>query len=208
MKNLYIYFFALFLGCSGASNPLPQSLTYTVSNEKNPVNNVVIVNINQRLSVEQLAYLADEIFKSLPKKPNTFIGYLLPNMKKGAGAWAVTNYTPELEIEILGTSKEEFDERQKRTLEISKKAIGVWEGIEPDKFNYALVDSSEFYLLKLIFPKYEITDTVNVKQMDGESFIYLKNAVGKQHYKINLLDQLIYFDESGKTYQSYQSLKK
>lgn len=202
---LFVALLALFFGCSEPSIKMPDGFTYKIINKgEHPINNVVSVEINKRLTVEQLKYLGDEIFKTLPKRPKTFIGYLLPGMKDGA--WAITNYEPNLQVEIIGTSEEEFQRKEKLTKAISENAIGAWQGIEPDKFNYALVDSAGFHLFKLVFPDYELTDTVKIIKNNDETIIKTKNAVDKEYYKINVLGNLVYYNTDGKPYQTYNSL--
>ncbi|MFN0254472.1 hypothetical protein [Pedobacter ureilyticus] len=98
-----------------------------------------------------------------------------------------------------------IEQLKKQTGPFLKNSIGVWKA--NDSINYALVDSASFHLFKLIYPNYVITDTVSVKQLDGETLIYHPNPIGKEHYKINALDQLVYFDDLGKPNQTYESLK-
>lgn len=208
-KKLYVIamFSIALISCSKNKIEMPDGFSYKVNIGKHPINNVVSVDINKRLSLEQLKFLGNEIFETLPKRPKTFIGYLLPGMKDGSGAWAVTNYGDNPEIEIIGTTQDEYLKKQKLTKFLSENSLGAWEGIEPNKFNYLLTDSSGYYLFKMIYSDYVLTDTVNVKQINGETFIYLNKPLGKEHYKINILDQLVYFNEEGNPMQSYQSIK-
>jgi hypothetical protein len=93
-----------------------------------------------------------------------------------------------------------------QTKNLINKSLGVWKG--KDSANYALVDSADFSLFKVVFPDYILTDTVNVKHADGETFIYMNNAVGKECYKINVMNQLVYYDDAGKPFQTYESINK
>lgn len=106
------------------------------------------------------------------------------------------------------TNKEfsDFSRRlEKQTSVFIYNSIGVWKA--RDSVNYALIDSADLHLFKVIYPDYVITDTVNVKQFDGETFIYHANPIGKECYKINVLDQLVYYDDLGKPFQTYQPIK-
>lgn len=207
-QYLFIFLICLiFSSCGDSSVAMPEGFTYKVVVAKHPINNVVTVEINKRISLEQLKYLGNEVFKTLPERPKTFIGYVLPGMRENAGAWAITNYDPEQQIEIMGTTEEEFLKKQKRTANLVQGSLGVWEGVEPNKFNYALIDSAGFHLFKMVYPDYIITDTVSVKHNDGETFIYHRNTNGKEFYKINVLDQLVYYNDLGKPSHSYESIK-
>lgn len=112
------------------------------------------------------------------------------------------NSSDKIQVNDKPSIEERINNQTKPFLE---KSIGVWKA--QDSLNYALIDSADFYLFKVIYPDYVITDIVTVKQIDGETFIYHPNQTGKEHYKINILDQLVYFDDLGKPFQTYQPLK-
>lgn len=97
---------------------------------------------------------------------------------------------------------------EKRSRELIGKSIGVWAGTKKNGFNYCLVDSSGFHLFKIIYPDYELTDTAIVSKKGDETIIRMKNALNKEHYKINVLGDLVYYDDEGKPFHTYSAIEK
>src|SRR5690606_26529114 len=86
---------------------LPDNFEYAIIKDESDSRlnkNQLLVQIPQKLTVGQIATLAEELYNSKPKMKRFYIGYLLPDMKEGAGAWAISNFEPDIKIEILGTT--------------------------------------------------------------------------------------------------------
>lgn len=63
------------------------------------------VRLNERVSELTLQRIALELKARDPRNyERTFICYYLPGMKVGSGAWAITHFNPNLEVEILEMS--------------------------------------------------------------------------------------------------------
>ena len=56
----------------------------------------------------------------------TFICYVLPGMKAGAGAWATTHFDPSLEVEILGFTPAEEETLPQAPADPDVEVIGKW----------------------------------------------------------------------------------
>lgn len=92
-----------------------KSFTLTILTDKKVYNlkRTVEIRLDRRISHQQLEALAHKI-KALDSISynRLFILYYLPHQKLGAGAWATTHFTPELEVEISGATVDDVKKLQ------------------------------------------------------------------------------------------------
>jgi hypothetical protein len=85
------------------------------------------VRLDKKISKEVLIDVAHKIKQSDPSNyERTLILYLLPNMPLGEGAWASTNFDPELEVRIFGLSLEQEDSLMSHPQPATKGIHGTW----------------------------------------------------------------------------------
>lgn len=87
------------------------------------------VRLSQRVERAKLIEIANELHQYPEnKQPRLFILYYLPGMVIDTGAWASTHFTPNLEVRIIGTSKEDYAELERVAQEDStgEDTIGRW----------------------------------------------------------------------------------
>ena len=110
--------FAIFAVASENPNPIstqtaveiPEGVSYPVENTDivSDHKRGLEVRLNKRVSEDVLRAIALELKKRDSREyDRTFIDYYLPDMELGAGAWATTHFNPDLEVRILGLSKEQ-----------------------------------------------------------------------------------------------------
>ncbi len=82
------------------------------------------VRLGRAIPEDVLRALAFRLRDSDPSKyKRTFMVYFLPGMTPGAGAWATTYFTPELEVTIFGfTAEEELAGAD----DVLGKVVGTW----------------------------------------------------------------------------------
>lgn len=106
-----------------------KEVTYTI------VNSHVVPGIKRRLDIRLNKKVSEETLRALALKlksqdsrnyERTFIGYYLPDMKVGAGAWATTHFNPDLEVHILGLTAEQEEALRERPDDPSREVIGSW----------------------------------------------------------------------------------
>ncbi len=122
--------------------------------------------LKNKVSEEQLRQFALTLKNNERKKyKRIFMGWYLPEMEIGAGAWATTHFNPNLEVKILGvTAKEErnlinSDKNYKGTI------IGKWFDDSISGGKTTLVDNNGIITMYI-----EFTDkSIYKKEMD-ESF--------------------------------------
>jgi hypothetical protein len=85
------------------------------------------VRLNKKISEADLRSIALKI-KSLDSRSyeRTLIGYYLPEMEIGKGAWATTHFNPDLEIKILGLTIEQEEKLRQTSTSDTRDIIGRW----------------------------------------------------------------------------------
>lgn len=166
----------------------------------------VEVVLDQKVSTERLKLIAEAIRGRDPKKyENTFIGYHLGTMKK-SGFWATTNYTPKLEIKVLGLSrKQESDlSAESRSIGDNRRIIGSWIDDRPGAGSKIVVyyDNGERVYLKNLYPdggswaqEKKISATPQGKRLDD-----LKGNSFGEYYVINSSGELEFWSRNGNYY--------
>jgi hypothetical protein len=137
--RITIAFMALWAGCGenkstqdtktkDAITYAEDAITYTIVKESAIPNlkRSLVVRLNKRISKDALTTIALKLKEDSPDNyDRTFIFYYLPGMEIGKGAWAATDFNPNLEVRILGLSQDE-----ELTLNSQKigegKLIGAW----------------------------------------------------------------------------------
>lgn len=103
--------------------------TYSIisDNDFRDVKRSIDVRLDKKVSVEALRTIAQKL-KNMERKKyeRTFIGYYLPNMEVGAGAWATSHFDPELEVRILGLTAEEEEKMARAANSTSRDVVGIW----------------------------------------------------------------------------------
>lgn len=85
------------------------------------------VRLDQKVSEETLREIALELQASVSQDyDRTFIAYYLPDMTVGAGAWATSHFTPDLEVRILGLTVEEEQKLKAEPAAADREVIGSW----------------------------------------------------------------------------------
>lgn len=134
--------------------PLPIDFSYKIVEEKTNNSlekNELTVEINKKISIGQIATLAEEFYLSKPKQRRFYIFYLLPGMKIGSGAWATSHYNPELRIEITGGTIEQDIEKNKLTDQVEGEIVGRWHLQSYASANYVISQKDGEVFLRIIF---------------------------------------------------------
>ena len=106
---------------------IPDDVSYSI------IDSTAIAGIKRSLDVRLNKRVAENTLHAIALKlksqdsqdyDHTFIVYYLPDMTVGAGAWATTHFTPELEVQILGLSTEE--EKKLSAVPANREIVGQW----------------------------------------------------------------------------------
>lgn len=202
---LFIWLF-FFNGSSDKSNqdtqPSQINTNYSILSDesKHNIKRTVEIELPERIDKAELTRIAQYIKASEERSyERTFIGYRI----RGDGSgyyWATTHYNPDLEVIILGATKDEYKSIEKSTTQ-EKDLIGTWmvhRGIEHKLVAYRKNGS--------VFIKSIYSTGENEEQLE-ESFlkagIKLQDESGKdrgEYYLINQNGDLEFWSENGNYY--------
>ncbi len=125
MKSLILVLSTIFFISCGSSipNDVKWEITKEEPNEAISKNNLEI-KLNKKVDESVLKEIALEIREDRTKYDKLWIFYYIPNYKNGS-AWATTHFTPNLEINIMGSSEIQ-DQKTTKTDNINGEILGKW----------------------------------------------------------------------------------
>jgi len=125
-KILFILTILVVMACEKKSN-LPEDVKWEITKE-NPNDilskNNVEVHLNKKINKQVLQEIAMKIREDRTEYDRLWIFYYIPNMTEGM-AWATTHFTPNLEINIIG-STENQDIQTSKTADIEGEILNKW----------------------------------------------------------------------------------
>lgn len=135
MKKITSILFAMFLLISCRENTkignyskeaLPENFHYEIIKDESDAlleKNQLTVEISEKLTVGQIATIAEELYNSKDNRRRFYIWYKLKGVENGV-AWATSHFDPELEISINGSTIED-DNKRDRLLEKIDTGISI-----------------------------------------------------------------------------------
>ncbi len=146
MKNLLIcIFLGILVSCAGTDS----TVNYTVITEKEVEieadNSMVIIEVelDEEINENELKKIALEIKKDRPGKKYFRISYYLKSEKDENKIWAISNFIPELTIEIYEEKKDGSNEIEKIESNISSDNGSYKTDIKEVKFDSLLIIPGE-----------------------------------------------------------------
>lgn len=119
-------------GCGNKTNKIPSDVKYEIVSEtfqKTYKKSIIKVTLNKKVTKEVLAIIAEEVKLEYPSAKNYMISYYLPDMESDR-AWAITNFNPDPDISILGTTEAD-DNKMKAVPNPNGEIIGRWKDNTP-----------------------------------------------------------------------------
>jgi hypothetical protein len=127
MKKIIYILTVLFLTACGGSSNIPDDVKWEITkeepNEALSKNNIE-VKLNKKVDEQILKEIALEIREDRKQYDKLWVFYHIPDMTSGM-AWATTHFTPELEVEIIGSTETE-DQETSKTADIDGEILGKW----------------------------------------------------------------------------------
>ena len=157
--------------------------------------------MNKRVAEDTLHTIALKL-KSQDSRDydRTFIIYYLPDMTVGAGAWATTHFTPELEVKILGLSTEEEKKLSTAPAPAKREIVGRW----LDEIPYASSRITIFHEGGKLYVEQKFTDGSSLKKELvekrsplGRRFDQVGGATAGDHWILDSRGNLQLHDNDG-----------
>lgn len=161
------------------------------------------IRLQGPINKNELKSLAININKERPDYRLLWIFYYLPGQDTKNGAWAISHFKPELDLKILGASKEGY--RKMRDEKVSGEIIGTWydnDAILPNK-KFLVKEEGKLYMKSvyadngLIGTGGKLTEQV-FKLKEKNLVRYNYENIHGEYYLIEENGNLSLYDDSGK----------
>lgn len=151
---------------------------------KRDVKRTVEVELSSRTDEDSLRALAEKIYGlSGEKVQRTFIGYRIAGEDKNQLFWATTNYTPELEVTLLGKSGADYQAIKDSALP-EEEVIGSWMvGMGDYKIN-AYKKDGEVYIQSVYGVESKTDKLYELSQSDKGLKLENEDSIGFGEYFI------------------------
>lgn len=126
MKNFFYILTVLFFIACGGTN-IPADVKFHIVKEEPNISlskDNIEIQLNRKVDEKILKEIALELRKDRKQYEKLWIFYHLPDLTPGI-AWATTHFTPDLKIEIIG-STESQDLKTSNAVDINGEIIGKW----------------------------------------------------------------------------------
>ena len=157
------------------------------------------MKLKTKIDEDQLKKIANEIRNNNRQKyERIFIEYYLPEMEINKGVWATSHFNPDLEIKIIGNTKD-FEEKNLNIADkIQGEIIGRWIDNTAPGGIYTLVNNNNNYSMLIKFKDGSVmTEELSKENVSGKiKYIKKGNSFG-EFYMANPNNSLGIFDNDG-----------
>jgi hypothetical protein len=195
-----------------ARNPeIPAEAPYTIISDRDegPARREIEVRLNKKVTPEILREIALEL-KSRQERQHerTAIFYYLPvGFPELAGQpWASTHFRPELDVKILGLSKQEEDAMRMIPLDHKGRRIGAWLQDNQYKMLDLIYDEDGAIKIAEIRSPTERSDS-NMIEMPSPTGRRFKKASGSNIYDVDYAGNLRIFNADGQVLSAARPIR-
>lgn len=214
MKNLIlkaVTFLLLLNSCGNETigyykkEPLPKDLSYNITEDKSNdalEKNQLTVQISKKITIGQIATLAEKFYSSKPKQRRFYIFYLLPGMKDGSGAWATSHFDPELNIQILGSTTEQDNTATELINDVDGDIIGEWHEEQFTSSNYIILKKDNKTFIKILFKNGQsLEEELKEKKVrTGTRYDYKDDGFNGEYFVLNSDGELEFYNSKNKKF--------
>lgn len=128
MKNIIVLFgLVLLFGC-GQESKVPKDVKYLVTKEepnKGFNKTKLVIELNKKVDKKVLTEIAKELRATKKDYATVYMMYYVEGMDKSGASWATTHYTPNLEVDILGSTEKQDVKAAK--VAVTGNVLNKWE---------------------------------------------------------------------------------
>lgn len=182
---------------------LPDNFSYNIIEDKSNEaleKNQLTVEINQKITEGQIATLAEKLFDSKPKQRRFYIFIQLQNV---SGAWAISHFDPELDIQILGSTSQQDDNANAKVEEkIDGEVVGKWREEQYTSSNYIIFKKDSKIFIRTIFKNGQTSDEelTEKKVNTGTRFDYKEGGYNGEYFILNNDGGLEFYNSENKNF--------
>jgi hypothetical protein len=190
----------MYISCKKNSN-IPEDVKWEITKEESNPNlskNNIEVSLNKKIDKEVLQEIAMKIRENRNEYSKLWIFYHIPNMTEGM-AWATTHFTPNLEINIIG-STENQDIIASKTTDIEGEVLNKWRS-EKSLMGATLVlfkNSSNKQIMRITFKDGSKMDSEIIKSNVNGKVKYQDDNENGEYYILESNGNLGLYGKNGK----------
>ena len=205
MKTFCGIFLVIFLSSCGNNDmigkykkqPLPSDFTFKIIEDKSNDSlekNQLSIEINHKISVEQIATLADSLYSLKPKQRRFYIFYILP--ETNGCVWATSHFDPDIVIEILGSTSKQDTASDKISEDVTGDVIGKWHEDKYTSSNYVIYKKDNKVFIKTIFKDGQVSDAElkEKKEKSGKRYDYKNGGYNGEYFILNENSNLEFYN--------------
>jgi len=154
------------------------------------------VELKHKVTIDQLVALARQLRKTRSSYDKLWIGYYLTETKGKGTAWAISNFTPQLEAEIMGVTEKE--QMLMNNFTVDGAIIGKWDS---DLLNAQLIlyeKNKKIYLKNVIQSGGSYDMDILKSKYKGKNRYDEKGSKHKEFFLIEDNGNLGMYGENGK----------
>lgn len=177
-------------------------IQYTIINEEKleSIKTMIDIRLESEVNEDTLIKIANELKRDGRSHfQRIFINYYLPEMEVGKGAWALSHFNPDLEVDIIGLSKDEKAELLEKTSSYEGNTIGRW--LDNSPYSGGIVTISKNADNLKIYKKYsdgsESVKNLLEKMVNGQKHLIEENNTFGEYYLLNNDGSLSIYDTEG-----------
>lgn len=179
-----------------------QAVDYEILNDEKQrgVKRSVDVRLESRITEANLREIGIAIRNSdNTTYPQTFILYYLPEMVVDAGAWASTHFRPDLETQIYGMTKEEYEKlTSTESLSDANEVVGVWLDERPYVGRrLTIFKRNGDYFLHALYPDGSEGETQVIRTEIADGFRFGESSNSEDYYVLRSNGRLELRDSMG-----------
>jgi hypothetical protein len=160
---------------------------------------IINIRLKNKVDESELISIANKLRKDRPEFKNLYIFYYLPDMTVGSGAWAITHFTPDLEIKILGATKEQGNILDNANVE-NKEIIGKWRDYGPsmESVNIIFKDNDTLKIKMIYKDGSDIVKNIIKRNENGKVIYNYSDTSFKEYIMVDKNGDLCFYGTTGK----------
>ncbi len=178
---------------------IPADLSYNIIEEvpNGTIKSNLRVRIGRKASVEELTAIANKLRNERTQYERLWIFYLLPDMNDKADVWAISHFTPNLAVEILGTTNEEAKKMNKLTENVNGgKIIGKWTEETKVRVNLVYYEKNGKFYMKVVYKDGSSSEEEVIGKQQQQSLrLNIPSNSHGEYYVINENKELDFYNK-------------
>ena len=191
---------------------LPKDFNYKITKDESDVNiekNQLYVEISEKLTIGQIATLAEELFNSKDKQRRFYISYKLKGRDDSPYYWAYSNFDPDLEIEIIGSTNNQDTKMIDEAKKVSGNMVGIYTEKEYTFSMYTVYEKDGETHIKISLKNGQFMDDVLIKTITkgGIKLDYNDGKYNGEYFILNNSNELEFYNKENKKFTTGYVIK-